>query len=100
MTWKSVELLIRELDPTPMQAVNLSDLISTIRQGRSPTEVTKNGYDDAISLHWDGYEVATYDDHFETYQFSEGHTTIQHWPQAPGSVIDAKLLRETLTAMS
>ena len=63
-----------------------------------PNRVTRNGYDASISLHWGSYEIATYPDRFETYQFSDGETVIQHWPHVSGAKVASELVQEITEA--
>lgn len=85
---------VRELDPSAAQMAALSSLVAALETFAPPAEITKNDYDSAISLHWMGYEVATYDDHFETYRFRDGETVIKHWMHVPGKPIAGDLLSD------
>jgi hypothetical protein len=94
MTWALVENELQELTLLPNQRTNVHDLIGALRSIHPPAEVTTNGYDGGVSLHWEGYEIATYDDRYETYEFEDGRTDIKHWPRNTGEAVPLDLLAD------
>jgi hypothetical protein len=98
MRWSLVEKCVRALEPDAEQNALLSVLIAALASVAPPREVTKNPYDGAICLHWDGYEIATFGDRFETYQFNDRSSLIHHWPHSSWSTIKDELIAEATKA--
>jgi len=94
MDWAEAKLTIERMQLPDAQKANVLDLLAISEVLPAPQEISVNGYDGGLSLHWNGYEVAAYEDHYETYQFSDGDTRISHWPHAPSDPFDPALTAE------
>ncbi|GAA0460761.1 MULTISPECIES: hypothetical protein [Sphingomonas] len=96
MGWEDIAVEAEAMDCAAPQRANLRDLINAADALNAPQSITVNPYDGGISLHWIGcdFEIAIYDDHYESYRFSNGETAIRHWPHAPGDPVEAVLLEQ------
>jgi len=97
MTWATLPQRLANMATSERQRRNILDLVEGLRDCPAPKEVTTNPYDGGVSCHWPGYEIATYDDRFETYEFEDGRTEIKHWPRgldesvSPGLIAEARM---------
>lgn len=98
MDWTTCTSQIEKLELSPAQQANVNTLLSAAVTIPAPAELTLNPYDGGISLHWDNYELATFDDRYETYRFSEGETVIRHWPHSPGEPCNDAMISELMEA--
>jgi hypothetical protein len=94
MDWTDAKLTIEDMQLPDAQKANVLELLAVAEVLPAPQEISVNGYDGGLSLHWDGYEVAAYEDRYETYQFSDGCTRISHWPHTPRDPFDSALTAE------
>jgi hypothetical protein len=96
MKWPDIKEEIARLTLPHDQRSNALDFIFAAEDGPPPQAVSVNRYDNGLSLHWTdvGSELAVYGDHYETYRFGDGETTIRHWQHEPGKLIDPAFLIE------
>lgn len=94
MTEDELRSAIGSLVASSAHKANATDLIAGGHWRVTPSEVTVNAYDGGISLHWRAYEIADFDDRYETYQFAEGDTQIHHRTHDPGCPLNAEMCIE------
>jgi hypothetical protein len=94
MTWATMQQRLATMATSDRQRRNVLDLVEGLRDCPPPKDVTINPNDGGVSCHWMGYEIATYDDRFETYEFEEGRTEIKDWPRGPDESVSPELIAE------
>jgi hypothetical protein len=99
MEWTEARLSIERLDLTDAQKANALELLAVAEGLTGPQEISLNDYDGGLSLHWSRFEVAVYDDHFETYRLDRD-TRIEHWPHLPDEPFPPALADELRRAAS
>jgi len=78
----------------PATISNVRDLLGVIRtQCLLPKGVAK-GYWSTIRIWWEGVEVEVFDDHYELYWFTDGHTDIEHFDRVAWSDVPTDLLNQ------
>ena len=100
MDWTEAKLTIERMELPDALKANALELLTVAEVLPAPQEISVNGYDGGLSLHWNGYEVAAYEDRYETYQFSDGDTRISHWPHSPSDSFDPALAAELRKAVN
>ena len=94
MDWTDANLTLDGIHLPDALKANVLELLAVAEVLSAPYEISVNDYDGGLSLHWNGYEVAAFEDRYETYQFSAGDTRIRHWPHTPRDAFDPAFTAE------
>ena|ERR1035438_3290254 len=98
--WGEVEQYIARAiagSPVPFDPATISnvrDLLDVICSRCPLPESAGKGYWSTVCISWKGVEVEICDDHYELYQFTDGHTDIEHFDRVAGSDVPAVLLNQ------
>jgi len=98
--WVDVERAIDRAiagSPVPFDPATISnarDLLGVICTRCPFPEGVGMGYWSTICISWKGVEVEIWDDHYELYQFTDGHTDIEHFHRVVGSDVPVDLLNQ------
>jgi hypothetical protein len=76
----------------PAVIANVHDLIEACRRICPVPDGAAKGYRSTMQFSWGNLEVEVFDDRYEFYRFKQGHTDIEYFSHAPGSIVPVELM--------